>query len=202
MSLPVTTSAQEAARIVREGRVAAFPAGTSYGLAADPLQGFALQRLRNLKNRPDEKSFTVALHEDLWEQYLQLSPVEKDFLNQHKNSPLTLLVQPREALRHLTLEGRLGLRVIDHPLMAALALALNGPFTATSANRSGEEPCLNPACIAAQFPEKIDETTYNLSLGCILDGGELPTSLPSTIIRIDNNLPVVIRPGALASPFS
>ncbi len=193
----ITKDMPEAVRIISEGRVVAFPTGTSYGLAVDALQGHALQRLRNLKKRPREKTFTIFLRQDLWEQHLNLTPEELAFLDRHANSALTLLVHPKESLQHLAQDGVVGLRLIDHPLMAQLAEAADVPLTATSANLSGEEPCYTTACILEKFPGKIDETTYDLSLGCILDGGELPQKKPTTIARIIDGQVKIIREGTL-----
>src|SRR5579864_5255690 len=101
MYAAITSNIKEAAYIIKSGRVVAFPTGTSYGLAADTLQGHALQRLRNLKLRPQEKTFTVFMQPALWHTYLNLTAEETDFLEQHQNKPITLLVEPRQSLLHL-----------------------------------------------------------------------------------------------------
>jgi L-threonylcarbamoyladenylate synthase len=207
-----TQDSGRAAEIISQGRVVAFPTGTSYGLAVDALQGFALQRLRNLKLRPSEKTFTVFLTESLWDEFLELAEAERALLRAMQGKALTLLVKPKEPLAHLAQEGRVGLRVIDHPLMLALADAVSVPLTATSANVSGGEPCFSPEAIAKTFPSILDtasphpiygdlapagDTTYDLSLGCILDGGALPHHEPTTIARLDGEQVTIIRQGEL-----
>jgi tRNA A37 threonylcarbamoyladenosine synthetase subunit TsaC/SUA5/YrdC len=132
-----------------------------------------------------------------------------------KNQPLTLLVEPKQQLKHLQKENRIGLRVIDHPLMLQLAEAVDVPLTATSANISGTQPCLTIQCIQKQFPGSLDpkekgygniepagQTTYDLSLGCILDGGNLPEAQPSTIAKIINGNTEIIREGAISKKYS
>ncbi len=192
----VTKDVEIASRIIREGRVVAFPTGTSYGLAANALAGHALQRVRNLKKRPQEKPLSIFMPETLWETYLELSPKERIFLQQHAGAALTLLVRPKASLAHLAHEGRVGLRVIDHPLMQQLVDATQLPLTATSANIAGEHACYDTACIEAAFPGKQD-TTYDLSLGCILDGGPLVVKGASTIVQITDSEVQIIRQGAL-----
>lgn len=183
---------------LREGRLVAFPTGTAYGLAADAQQGFALQRLRNLKHRPTKKSFTVFLKETLWDNFFELTPEEKKLLQANQNQPLTLLVRPKPSLEHLAQENRIGLRVIDHPLMQSLADEFSGPLTATSANKSGEEPCYSPDAIEKTFPWLIDQhNTYDLSLAAIIDAGELPPNPPTTIARLDGEKVTIIRQGSL-----
>ncbi len=199
MYLVLTQDPRLAAQFITEGRIVAFPTGTAYGLAADALQGHALQRLRNLKDRPNDKTFTVFIAPTLLDQFFIATALEKRVLEKFSGKALTLLLTPRPSLAHVAQEERVGLRLIDHPLMAALAEATAVPLTATSANRSGQLPCYSPASIQEQFPGKLDETTYDLSLAAILDAGELPPQQPSTIARLDNHNVVIIRQGELTA---
>ncbi|OGY37200.1 MAG: hypothetical protein A3E36_01205 [Candidatus Andersenbacteria bacterium RIFCSPHIGHO2_12_FULL_45_11b] len=191
-----TKDASEALPYIQEGRVVAFPTGTSYGLAADALQGHALQRLCNLKKRPQEKTFTIFLDPSLYDKYLDMREDEKRFLVRYASTALTLLVQPKESLMHAAQDGLIGLRVIDHSMMAQLAELAHVPLTATSANISGEEACYDAACIEKSFPGRVG-TTYDLSLAAILDGGTLRPGLVSTIAKLENGKVKIIRQGAL-----
>lgn len=199
-----------AAQFIVAGRLVAFPTCTSYGLAADTQQGWALQRLRNLKNRPADKTFTVFMREGLWDTFLVLREEERSLLKKMLGQPLTLLVRPAEDLHHLTQNGLIGLRIIDHPLMQALADVVDVPLTATSANRAGDPPCVSPAEIEQAFgspvpdtylheenPRGASGTTYDLSLAAILDGGTLPHSQPTTIAQLINHNIKILRQGAL-----
>jgi L-threonylcarbamoyladenylate synthase len=180
----LTNSIKKSVNFLRSGRLVAFPTGTSYGLAADVLQGHALQRLRNLKARPQDKSFTIFLSEELWEEFLDLTTQELDYLAQHRAQPLTLLVKPQAFLAHLAHEGRVGLRLIDHPLMQRLAAAYRSPLTATSANPSGQPACFDPECITKYFPGQLADNTYDLSLAAILTAGSLPEKPPSRLVKL------------------
>jgi len=181
-----TQDIKAAVRAITQGRIVAFPTSTAYGLAADALQGHALQRLRNLKQRPDDKTFSVFIKKELWPKYLDLTDDEKKFLQKSAGQPITLLVKPTLSLQHLAQDGLVGLRVIDHPLMQELADAAKVPLTATSANISGRPSCYTPACILDNFPGKLDATTYDLSLALILDAGQLPKKQPSAIVKLVN----------------
>lgn len=199
MEIARTTDIGRGVEIIREGRVAAVPTGTAYALAVDTLQGHALQRLRNLKKRPQEKSFTVFLDPALLDEYFDITPAQREFLKQNENKPLTLLLRPRQAIAHLAGEnGRVGLRIIDHPMMREVASAAAVPLTATSANVSGGAPCYSPDCIIKTFPPvQPDGSTYDLSLGIVLDAGDLPPERISTIVALAENGSVeIIRSGA------
>lgn len=206
-----TTDSSKAADFIKQGQLVAFPTGTSYGLAADALQGFGLQRLRNVKGRPAAKTFTVCMQTALWAEHLALTEDERAVCQAFAGQSLTLLVVPRPSLAHLAASDRVGLRLIDHPFMDQLAHAVDVPITATSANRSGQPPCFSPESIRAAFPNPLPDdrlgetdprgasgTTYDLSLAAILDGGELPRSLPSTIAQIIAGRVEIIRPGSLS----
>lgn len=203
-----TKDIKEAARFIEEGRVVGFPTGTSYGLAADTQQGFALQRVRNLKKRDSQKTFTVFMQEKLWDAFLELTPAERKLLLAAKNKPLTLLVTPKENLQHLAQDGRVGLRVIDHPLMLALAESVEVPLTATSANVAGESACRSSQEVLETFPGKVTlspheaarmrDTVYDLSLACVLDGGALPQNPPTTIAQLKEGQIEIVREGNLS----
>lgn len=211
MYTTITKDISIARDTIKAGRIVAFPTGTTYGLAADALQGHALQRLRNLKQRPQEKTFTVFLKESLYAKFLDLTKKELSLIKKMNNQPLTLLVKSKPSLGHLQEDSLIGLRIIDHPLMQQLAEAVDVPLTATSANISGAQPCLSTNCIQKQFPGLIDptskaygdikptrHTTYDLSLGCILDGGNLPETKPSTIAKIINGNVEIVREGSIS----
>ena len=185
---------------LNEGRLIAFPTDTSYGLAANALRGFALQRVRNLKRRPADKPFSVFMAERLWPEFLLLTDPERQFITKLTNQPVTILVKPVPDLSHLAQDGLLALRMIDHPLMRELASLSPVPLTATSANPAGKSPALSPKQIQAYFPGRVDDTTYDLSLAAILDAGTLPDSPPSTIVYLEpkNNTIEIIRPGKIS----
>ena len=159
-------------------------------LRKDPIIGRWVIIATERAKRPDQFASGVEKEE--------LAPGEKEALAKYAGKALTLLVKPKILLEHLAQEGLIGLRVIDHPLMQELADAASVPLTATSANVAGQESCYTTDCILKSFPGRIDETTYNLSLGCILDGGALSKSEPSTIAKLVDGKIEVIRQGALA----
>lgn len=195
----ITKDHAPAAAAIAAGRVAAVPTGTSYALVADALQGHALQRVKHLKGRSPEKPFSVFLAAEKWDEFLQLTEQERRVLQALAGQPLTLLVTPAPDLVHLAHHDRVALRQIDRPEMAALAQALVRPLTATSANKSGQPACRTPRCIVENFPGKLDETTYDLSLAVILDAGELPKKPPTTIAKLENGTVSILRQGELTA---
>jgi tRNA threonylcarbamoyl adenosine modification protein (Sua5/YciO/YrdC/YwlC family) len=84
----------------------------------------------------------------------------------------------------------LAVRVPDAPLLRSLLLRI-GPLTATSANRSGEAPEVDPVAVAAVFGDELD---------LLLDGGSTPGGAPSTLIDATGERMIVLRQGAWRVP--
>jgi L-threonylcarbamoyladenylate synthase len=78
--------------------------------------------------------------------------------------------------------------VPDHPLARKL-LGLTGPLAVTSANISGEQNPVTAQEVARQLDGRID---------LILDGGQTPGGIPSTLVDCQGPEPVVLRPGPVS----
>jgi len=85
-----------------------------------------------------------------------------------------------------------GIRVPNHAFCRALAHEFAGPYTGTSANRSGERPLRDVENIRAQLGEAAGE------IGLIIDAGELPERPASTVVDVQGE-PVILRVGSIAS---
>jgi L-threonylcarbamoyladenylate synthase len=181
-----------AASFIRRGRVVSIPTDTFYGLAADPFNLYAIERVFQIKGRPETRALpilvnsieqAVGLVRDVPDAFLTLA---------HKfwPGPLTLVV---EATHRLPLKvtgntGRVALRWADSRIATALIEAVGGPVTGTSANLSGHPSCTN----AVQLIEQLGDR-----LPLILDSGDTGGTLASTIVRIDGDSWSIAREGAL-----
>ena len=85
--------------------------------------------------------------------------------------------------------GTVGVRVPDHAVTRALAAAVGGPLTATSANISGEPATSQPDDVAARLGARLD---------VLVDSGPTPGGPPSTIVDATGDEPRLIRAGAIA----
>jgi L-threonylcarbamoyladenylate synthase len=161
-------------RRVGEGGVAIFPADTLYGLACDPLNGEAIERIHAIKGRGDDKPSAVMYFSPLAMRELisGLGPRTRDALGALLPGPVTLVVANREhrypkACREDP--DRLGVRLIEGPLAGAMT-----PIFQTSANRSGDPP-------PTRFAEIDDEILGAADLA--IDAGEL-IGEPSTVVDV------------------
>lgn len=161
-------------RTVAAGGVAVFPADGLYGLACDPLDAGAIERVHALKGRDDGKPAAVmylapgAMRELL----AGLGPRTRDAVGALLPGPVTLVVANPERRYPLACREdpeRLGVRLIEGPLAGAMS-----PLFQTSANRSGEQA-------PGRFAEVPTEILEGADLA--IDGGEL-TGEPSTVVDV------------------
>jgi L-threonylcarbamoyladenylate synthase len=179
-------------RQIAAGGVVVFPADGLYGLACDPLDAAAIERIHRLKGRDDGKPSAVMYFSPLAlrELVAGLGPRTAAAVSALLPGPVTLVVanpQRRYPLACREDAGRLGIRLIAGPLAGAMC-----PIFQTSANRSGE-----PA------PARFEDVPRGIVTGADLaiDGGEL-TGLPSTVVDVaaieEDGGWTVLRQGALS----
>lgn len=146
-------AAEELAQLLILGEAAMFPTDTLPALASRPEHA---AQLWELKQRPQDKPLILmgACANDLW-QWLGREPLAAwtQLADQYWPGALTLVVPAAPELVHPLHPGgeNIGLRVPACNQALAL-LRASGPLATTSANRSGEDPCLNPRDAAEQFP--------------------------------------------------
>ncbi|MGA1212287.1 MAG: L-threonylcarbamoyladenylate synthase [Solirubrobacterales bacterium] len=157
-----------------QGGVALFPSDGLYGLACDPLNREAVERIYRIKGRDDGKPAAVMYLSPLAMRELvrDLGQRVADAVGRLLPGPVTLIVpNPRHRYPLACREdaGRLGIRVIGGPLQGVRL-----PLFQTSANLSGEPAPHTFAGIVPEVREEVD---------LAIDGGEL-TGLPSTVVDL------------------
>jgi L-threonylcarbamoyladenylate synthase len=185
------TGIDEAAARIRAGQVVAIPTDTVYGLAADPFQPAAVERLFRLKGRPENKPVLLLVDSRLQAEALaaELPPAFHRLAARFWPGPVTLILPAAPALsRRLTAGGdSIAVRLPGLPLTRRLIRAARVPLTGTSANRSGWSPARSAREVQEQFPF--------VSLA-VLDGGPSPGNLPSTIVDLTGE-PRIAREGVV-----
>jgi L-threonylcarbamoyladenylate synthase len=178
-------------RRIASGGVAVFPADGLYGLACDPLDAAAIERIQRIKGRDEGKPSAVLYFSPLAMRELveDLGPRTRQAVGALLPGPVTLVVaNPRRRYPLACREDpeRLGVRLIAGPLAGAMC-----PLFQTSANVSGEPA---PSSFA-EVPEDVLE-----AVDLALDGGVL-TGLPSTVVDLtaydESGEWAILREGAL-----
>ncbi len=180
----------QAVAVLQRGGLVAFPTDTVYGVGALAFAGEAVQRLYEVKGRSAEKAIAVlvAREADLAQVAAALTPSARALALRFWPGPLTLVVPKHSALPEAVSTGpTVGVRQPDHPLAQAL-LRLSGPLAVTSANLSGQSSATTAEEVLTQLGNRID---------LLLDGGQTPGGVASTVIDCTAEPPVILRPGPI-----
>lgn len=189
---PDPAALRYAAEFLRRGDLVAIPTDTFYGIAADPFNLAAVDQLYRVKGRPETRALPILVNT-----ITQAMSLARDVpYSFHKLAakfwpgPLTLLVEASSAvpLKVTAHTGNVALRWPKSAIVNALIDLLKGPLTGTSANISGQ-----PACASAiELLEQMGDL-----LPLIIDAGETPGNLASTIVRLEGNDWAVMREGVI-----
>jgi L-threonylcarbamoyladenylate synthase len=190
---PDAAALDEAVRAIRGGGLIAIPTDTLYGLAVDPFQPDAVDRIFEVKGRSAERALPLiaADAEQVRERLGALTPLADRLAARFWPGPLTLLLAAPAALATNVSggTGKVGVRVPSQEIARLLCRACGIPLTATSANVSGAAPSADPDAIVRSLGDRID---------LLVDAGVTPGGLPSTIVDATGDQPVLVRAGRIA----
>lgn len=176
----------EAAEILENGGLLAFPTETVYGLGALEKNSAACEKLRSLKERPPGKPFTVLLHDagEVSRRATELSIPARRLMKRFWPGPLSIVLPTGARGAGETT----GFRIPDSTVTLALLKRLGGPLLAPSANPPGCAPALDAEGVLACFDGKIDG---------ILDSGPVELQQPSTVVEVGEGGLKVLREGSI-----
>jgi L-threonylcarbamoyladenylate synthase len=177
--------------ILRKGGLTAFPTDTIYGVAVDPFNPEAIQRIYDAKERSDEKALPVLISTlgQLDELVLVVDERLRRIANAFWPGPLTLIL-PKNAKvpTDLTPYPTIGVRMPNLGFTLAL-LNETGPLATTSANISGGPNPVDAASVLAQLGGRID---------LVLDGGSTPGPTASTVADLSGPEITILRQGPIS----
>lgn len=182
-----------AARMIRAGGLVAFPTETVYGLGANALDEAAIAKIFAAKGRP--ASDPLIVHIARSEQLAQVAgaiPAEAfELCRRFWPGPLTLVLQKAARVpANLTASlDTVAVRMPDHKVASALLLAADAPIAAPSANQFSRP---SPTCAQHVIDDLVDRVDV------LLDGGDTPIGLESTIVSLVEDRPRVLRPGGIS----
>jgi len=182
------------AQQIKAGHVLGMPTDTFYGLAADPFNLRAVERVYEIKSRSRHKPLSLLI-EDVDQAENLARPLPEEFYKLARKfwpGPLTIIVQASSKLplKVTANSGNVALRVPSAKIPLAVVQAAGIPITATSANLSGATECTTAVQVRDQLQERIS---------IIVDGGTSPREIASTIVDLgaDDGNWRVIREGAI-----
>ena len=183
----------QAADMIKNGGLIAYPTETVYGLGADPYNAEAVEKIFTAKGRAENKGIILLIRgvDDLSALVRLVSPTAQILIEAFWPGPLTLVFRANRDLSPALLGGRdtIALRHSSSPIATELLTALGGPLTSTSANRSAEPPARSAVEVENALGEHLD---------LILDGGPSASTLPSTLVDVSTDHATLLREGAIS----
>jgi L-threonylcarbamoyladenylate synthase len=196
-----------AAQLLEEGGVVAFPTETVYGIGALATDQGAVERIFRIKGRPPERALIVHLHDATGIDAFAIDVPDwaRRLGEEVWPGPLTLVLPARPGVSPQVTGGgsTVGLRVPDHPVALLLLAELvarrgvSAAIAAPSANKFGEPPPTTAQGVIEGLgaPEVGDELRPDM----ILDAGECPGGVPSTVLACEPGGPRILRQGAISA---
>jgi L-threonylcarbamoyladenylate synthase len=183
----------EAARLLGEGALVAFPTETVYGLGADATNDTAVARLFAVKGRPRfNPLITHYASAEAAAREVAFTPLAQRLAAAFWPGALTLVLprRPKSRVSLLCSAGldSLGVRVPRHPLALALLERFGRPLAGPSANPSGRLSPTTAEAVREGLGEKV---------ALVLDGGPCLIGLESTVLDLTGERPALLRPGAV-----
>ena len=189
------TGIKDAYDSIKKGGVVVFPTDTVYGIGCDPYNQDAVNKIYNIKNREKIKQLPVLAYskKDI-KNIVFFDDVSEKIADKFWPGPVTLVLQVKDKkiAKSLGLEGKIAVRVPNHPCVLAL-LEKCRLLVGTSANFSGQSSFDDSKEIMEKF------SGYDI----LLDGGKIPDSGESTIVEVVGNELKIVREGKikLENPF-
>jgi L-threonylcarbamoyladenylate synthase len=189
---PDVEKIRKAARVINKGGLVVFPTETVYGLGANAFDEKATLKIFDVKGRPSDNPLIV--HISSLEMLEEVSKdVPKIAFRLVKNlwpGPLTIIVKKSKKVPDTVTAGleTVAVRMPSHPVAKTLIELSGVPIAAPSANLSGKP---SPTKFEHVFEDMFGKADV------IIDGGETPFGLESTIIDLTKDPPVLLRPGPL-----
>jgi len=184
------TEIEKAVETLRAGDLVVFPTETVYGLGANASNPAAVRKIFEVKGRPAD--YPVIVHLDnpryLHRWVSQVPPAAERLAAMFWPGPLTLILPKAENVNDIVTGGQdsIGIRIPSHPMAQQLLNAFGGGIAAPSANRYGRLSPTKPEHVRDELGEAVH---------VLLDGGDSPIGLESTIVSCLNNEVRLLRPG-------
>ena len=177
--------------ILNAGGLIVFPTDTIYGLAAKFDNLSAIQRIYTVKDRDQTKALAVLVGNisQVEEVSDEIPPCAKRLMEKFWPGALTIVLQKSNKIATpLSLDNSIGVRIPNDRFVRLLSENV-GPLATTSANISGLPSTTNVSEVLAQLKELVD---------LVVDGGESPGGIASTVVDCRKNVIEFLREGAIS----
>jgi L-threonylcarbamoyladenylate synthase len=176
---------------IKVGGVVAYPTDTVYGLGCDPFNGKSIQRIKMMKGRK-EKPFPILVSSlDNAGKLVYFNSAAKILIDRFWPGPLTIVLTKKPLVPDLVTLGKesVAVRLPGNIRTRKLIEFCGGFLIGTSANKTGQAPCVSAQDVESKFGDEVD---------VILDDGISYFKKPSTIVDLKDSSLRIVREGAIS----
>ena len=182
----------EAAFAIKNNNLVIFPTETVYGLGANALNEEAVNKIFEAKGRPSNNPLIVhvANKEDISKYAYITNKIEEQLIANFMPGPFTIILKKKNNIP-LNVTGGLdtvGIRIPSNKIAHDFIEKCNLPIAAPSANLSTKPSGTNVLDIFSEFEKKVPY---------IIDGGNTDVGVESTVVKVIENIPTILRPGGI-----
>jgi tRNA threonylcarbamoyl adenosine modification protein (Sua5/YciO/YrdC/YwlC family) len=182
---------EQVAQMLRDGALIAYPTDSCYALGAQMDSHDGAERIRRIRHLGDRHHFTLVCADFAQiGQYVLLDNVAFRAIKAATPGPYTfILPATKDVPRRLAHQRKrtVGVRIVDHPVAAALVRALGEPLLSSTLLLPGQD---EPMTDGWQIKDELDHL-----LDAVVDSGDCGTE-PTTVVDWSNGYPEVVRVGA------
>lgn len=183
---------KEPAKVIRNGGIVIFPTETVYGIGTNGFDEKSIKKIYELKRRDSNKpiSLLVSNMEMVEMVAKDISDLEYKLMRKFWPGPFTIILKKKSIVPDvLTSNGdTVGVRMPSGEIAKKLIEYAEVPIAAPSANISGKPSGIDINDIMKDFEGKVD---------CIIDNGISELGVASTIVKVVDNIPYVLREGII-----
>lgn len=178
--------------LIRNGELVIFPTETVYGIGANALDEIAVGKIFVAKGRPSDNPLIVHLAdkrkiEDIAQ---NITEMEQKLIDAFMPGPFTIILERKPIVPNIVTAGldSVAIRIPENVIARGIITFSGCPIAAPSANISGKPSGTNIDDIRKELEGKVS---------AIVDGGETEIGLESTVVKVIDEVPVILRPGKI-----
>ena len=169
-----------------------FPTETVYGIGANAFDEIAVKKIYEAKKRPADNPLIVHVSdkEMLYSLVGHVSEVEQKLIDHFMPGPFTLILEKNSDIPDIVTAGldTVAIRMPSHEIANRIIKKCHFPIAAPSANESGKPSGTN-------IQDIVDELSDNIKI--FIDGGVSNIGLESTVVKVVDDIPIILRPGKI-----
>ena len=178
--------------LIRNGEIIIFPTETVYGIGANALDANAVGKIFAAKGRPSDNPLIVHLADrnKIQEVAQDITEVEQELIDNFMPGPFTLILKRKPIIPDIVTAGldTVAIRIPENIIAKGIITYSGVPIAAPSANISGKPSGTKIEDIRKELEGKVS---------AIVDGGETKIGIESTVVKVIDEVPVVLRPGKI-----